>query len=50
VIQRAGVQIHQLTPEARPLFIKATEPVRQTFAAKSGELAKRLIEVALGLK
>lgn len=50
VIQKAGVQIHQLTPEARPLFIQATEPVRQTFAAKSGQLAKRLIEVALGLK
>ena len=50
VIRKAGVQIHQLTPEARPLFIKATEPVRQTFANKSGELAKKLMEIALGLK
>jgi C4-dicarboxylate-binding protein DctP len=50
VIQKAGVQIHQLTPEARPLFIKATEQVRQAFANKSGDLAKKLIEMALGLK
>ena len=50
VIRKAGVQIHPLAPEARPLFIKATEPVRQTFANKSGELAKKLMEIALGLK
>jgi C4-dicarboxylate-binding protein DctP len=50
VIQKAGVQIHRLTPEARPLFIKATEPVRQTFAKKSGDLAKKLMDIALGLK
>ena len=50
VIQKAGVQIHELTPEARPLFIKATEPVRQTFAQKTGEVGKRLIEMALSLK
>jgi hypothetical protein len=39
-----------LAPEARPLFIKATEPVRQAFANKTGELAKKLMEIALGLK
>jgi C4-dicarboxylate-binding protein DctP len=50
VIQKAGVQIHKLTPEARPVFVKATEPVRQTFAAKSGEIAKKLMEIALGLR
>jgi len=50
VIQKAGVQIHALTPEARPLFIKATEPVRETFANKSGDLAKKLIDIALSLK
>ncbi len=50
VIRKAGVQIHQLTPEARPLFIKATEPVRQAFSTKSGDLAKKLIDLALGLK
>jgi C4-dicarboxylate-binding protein DctP len=50
VIRKAGVQIHELTPEARQLFIKATEPVRASFANKTGELAKKLIELALGLK
>ena len=50
VIRKAGVQIHQLTPEARPAFIKATEPVRQAFATKSGDLAKKLIDMALSLK
>jgi C4-dicarboxylate-binding protein DctP len=49
-IQKAGVQIHQLTPDARPLFTKATEPVRQAFATKSGELAKKLMDTALSLK
>jgi len=50
VIRKAGVQIHSLAPEARPLFIKSTEPVRQAFSSKSGELAKKLMEIALGLK
>lgn len=50
VIRKAGVQIQPLTPETRPLFIKATEPVRQAFATKSGDLAKRLIDMALSLK
>jgi len=50
VIQKAGLQIHGLTPEARPLFIKATEPVRQNFAQKTGDLAKKLIEIALSVK
>lgn len=49
-IQKAGVQIHKLTPEARPLFVKATEPVRQNFATKSGQLAKKLIEMGLSIK
>jgi C4-dicarboxylate-binding protein DctP len=50
VIRKAGVQIHQLTPEARPLFIRATDPVRQAFATKSGALAKKLIDIGLNLK
>jgi C4-dicarboxylate-binding protein DctP len=49
-IRKAGVQIHPLAPEARPLFVKATDPVRQAFANKTGELAKKLMEIALGLK
>lgn len=50
VIRKAGVQIYELTPEDRALFIKATEPVRQSFGKKSGDLAKKLMELALGLK
>jgi C4-dicarboxylate-binding protein DctP len=50
IIVKAGVQIHRLAPEARPLFVRATEPVRQTFAQKSGDLAKKLIDIALNLK
>jgi C4-dicarboxylate-binding protein DctP len=49
-ILKAGLQIHELTPETRPLFIKATEPVRQTFAQKTGDLAKKLIEMALSVQ
>ncbi|RPI10661.1 MAG: DctP family TRAP transporter solute-binding subunit [Zetaproteobacteria bacterium] len=49
-IRKTGVQIHKLTPEARPLFVKATEPVRDAFAQKTGELAKKLMEIALNLK
>jgi len=50
VIRKAGVQIHQVTPEMRPLFVQATDPVRQAFATKSGPLAKKLIEIGLSLK
>jgi C4-dicarboxylate-binding protein DctP len=50
VIQKAGLQISELTPENRALFITATEPVRETFAKKSGELAKQLIGIALSGK
>jgi len=49
-IRKAGLQIFQLTPESRVPFVKATEPVRQAFAKKSGELAGKLIDLALGLK
>jgi C4-dicarboxylate-binding protein DctP len=50
VIAKGGVQIHKLTPEARPLFVKATEPVRRAFATKSGDLAKKLIEMGLSIR
>jgi C4-dicarboxylate-binding protein DctP len=49
-IRKTGVQIHRLTPEARPLFVKATEPVRDAFAQKTGDVAKKLMEIALNLK
>jgi C4-dicarboxylate-binding protein DctP len=50
VIRKTGVQIHKLTAEARPLFVTATEPVRKGFATKTGELAKKLVEIALSVK
>jgi C4-dicarboxylate-binding protein DctP len=50
VILKAGVQIHTPTPGERELFVKGTEPVRKTFAGKSGELGKKLLDLALGLK
>ena len=50
VIRKAGVQIYEPTPEDRALFIKATEPVRENFAKKSGDLAKKLMGMALSLK
>ena len=50
VIRKAGVQIYQPTPENRTIFVKATESVRQAFATKSGELAKKLIDLGLSLK
>jgi C4-dicarboxylate-binding protein DctP len=49
-IRKGGVQIHKLTADERPLFIKATEPVREAFAKKTGDLAKKLMEIALNLK
>ncbi len=49
-ILKAGVQIHTLTPAEHELFVKATEPVRKTFARKSGDLGKKLLDLALGLK
>lgn len=49
-IKKAGVQIHKLTDEQRALFVKATEPVRNDFAKKTGEMAKKLMEIAQGLK
>lgn len=49
-ILKAGVQIHTLSPGERELFVKATEPVRRLFAGKSGELGKKLLDLALGVK
>lgn len=50
VIEKAGVEIRQLTPEDRKHLIQATESVRATFASKGGELAKKLIDIALNVK
>lgn len=49
-IRDAGVEVTELTSEERDLFVKATEPVRSSFAGKTGELGKKLIEMALAVK
>ncbi|MDT8284662.1 MAG: TRAP transporter substrate-binding protein DctP [Thermovirgaceae bacterium] len=49
-IREAGVDIYTLTPEDREAFVKATEPVRQEFATGTGELGKKLIDIAMGLE
>ena len=46
-IQKAGVEILQLTPENRKQFIQATESVRTTFASKGGAIAQKLMDIAL---
>lgn len=50
VIVKAGVKIQTLTPESRKQFIAATEPVRKNFADKTGSLAKKLMDISLGIK
>ncbi len=49
VIRGAGVEIHVLSAEERALFIEATETVRKAFAEKTGEVGKKLIEMALAV-
>ncbi|HPI97224.1 MAG TPA: DctP family TRAP transporter solute-binding subunit [Synergistales bacterium] len=49
VIRDAGLEIYELTPEDRAKFISATESVRTEFANSTGELGKKLIEIAMGL-
>lgn len=50
VIVKAGVKIQTLTPASRKQFIAATEPVRKNFADKTGPLAKKLMDISLGIK
>ena len=47
VIRDAGVEIYSPTGEEREAFVKATEPVRATFAEKTGDVGKTLIGMAL---
>jgi len=49
VIKDAGLDIYELTPEDRAEFISATETVRSEFANTTGELGKKLIDIAMGL-
>ncbi len=47
VILEAGVEIYSPNAEERAAFVKATEPVRTSFAEKTGDLGKTLIEMAI---
>jgi C4-dicarboxylate-binding protein DctP len=49
VIRDAGVEIHVLSAEERPLFIEATDPVRKAFAEKTGEIGKTLIDMVMAI-
>lgn len=46
VIEENGLDIYELTPEDRELFIEATEPVREDFTKNTGELGEKLMEIA----
>ena len=50
VIREAGVEIYEPTREERLVFVKATEPVRTAFAEKTGDLGKKLIEMAMEIE
>lgn len=45
-IEEAGLEIYILSPEEREIFIEATEPVRKNYAEQTGELGKKLLEIA----
>ena len=47
VIRDAGVEIYVLTAEDREAFVAVTESVRKTFAEATGDLGKKLIELAM---
>ncbi|MDR3255750.1 MAG: DctP family TRAP transporter solute-binding subunit [Synergistaceae bacterium] len=45
-IKAAGLEIHTLTQDERDLFAKATASVWDEFAAKTGDLGKKLLDFA----
>ena len=45
-VAKSGIAIHKVTDEERALFQKATESVRQDFLKKSGDLGKKLVDIA----
>jgi len=49
VIREAGVEIYSPTAEEREAFVKGTEPVRKTFAEKTGEVGQKLIDMAIAV-
>ena len=48
VIRDAKLEVHTITDAERELFAKATEPVRAAFEKKTGDLGKKLLEIARG--
>ncbi|GHS93445.1 C4-dicarboxylate ABC transporter [Synergistales bacterium] len=50
VIIAAGVEIHELTPYEHKAFLDATLRVRASFVAKTGELGKKLIDLAFSVE
>lgn len=50
VIREAGVEIYEPNEEERAAFVKATESVRENFAQKTGDVGKKLIELAMTIE
>jgi len=49
VIKDAGVQIYTLNDQEREAFKKATDPVRAAFTKNTGEVGKKLMDIALSV-
>ncbi len=50
VIKDNGLEIYELNDEERAVFVKATEPVRAAFAENTGEIGKKLMELAVSVE
>ncbi|GHS86936.1 hypothetical protein AGMMS49957_05920 [Synergistales bacterium] len=46
-IEAAGVEIYELNADEHKAFLEGTQKVRDAFAAKTGDLGKKLIELAV---
>ena len=49
VIRDAKVEVHVISEQERELFVKATEPVRKAFEAKTGDIGKKLLDISAGI-
>ncbi len=45
-VAKAGVEIHELSPEELALFVKATASIRDSYLKNGGELAAKLLPIA----
>jgi C4-dicarboxylate-binding protein DctP len=50
VIKDNGLEIYELNGEEREAFVKATEPVRAAFTANTGEVGKKLMDIAASIQ